>query len=328
VVINPQHEPTPEGVALLLPLAVRVAAKQMLTHEACRFVLRAVDGGPLPAYTAGAHINVATPGGHVRSYSLTDDPADGDQYAITVHRDTRGRGGSVSLVDGLEVSDLVRISEPVNAFPLHEASRYLLIAGGIGITPLRSMLRSLLRQGHDQVRLLYLTRSAETTAYLDELTAPQLAGRVQVHHSDQLGVLDLWPYLATPGDTHLYVCGPTPLLDEVLALTMHWRPSAVHYERFTGVSAFGGLDAAFQVRWESTGEIFDVPADATLLDALRSAGKQVPYSCRSGICGTCRLRLVAGDVNHRDLVLTAQERRSAVMPCVSRAVGEVISVCL
>ena len=311
---------------MLLPLTARIAAKSMLTPEACRFVLHAPDGGTLPAYTPGAHINIGTPGGDVRSYSLTDDPADGSHYAITVHRNGAGRGGSASLVDDSAVGDLVRISEPVNAFPLREAAGYLLIAGGIGITPLRSMLRSLLRQGHEEVRLLYLTRSPEATAYLDELTAPDLAGHVQVHHSDLAGPLDLWPWLTTPGNTHVYVCGPTPLLEEVLALTMHWRPSSIHYERFSGVSALGALSSAFRVRWQPTGEILDVPADVTFLDALRSAGKEIPASCRSGTCGTCRIRLVSGDVDHRDLVLTAEERVDAVMPCVSRAAGELITV--
>lgn len=310
----------------LLGITARITGKRMVTPEACRFELHAADGGPLPPFAPGAHINIGTPGGDVRSYSLTDDPADADHYAITVHRDGRGRGGSVSLVDETDVADLVQISEPANAFPLEPAPDYLLIAGGIGITPIRSMFRSLRRQGHGNVRLLYLTRSAALTAYLDEFTASDVAGQVRLHHSDVAGPVDLWPHLATPGDTHLYFCGPPRLLDEVLALTMHWRPSAVHYEQFSGVSALGGTSLAFQARWESTGEIVDVPADVTFLDALQAAGKEIPSSCRSGTCGTCRIRLVSGEVEHRDLVLTAEERDTAVMPCVSRAAGPLICV--
>ncbi len=310
----------------LLPLTARITGKRMVTPEACRFELHAADGGPLPPFAAGAHINIGTPRGDVRSYSLTDDPDDsGDHYAITVHRNGKGRGGSVSLVDDTQVGDLVQISVPANAFALSDAPRYLLIAGGIGITPIRSMFRSLRRRQAD-VRLLYLTRSPGLTAYLDEFTAPDVAGQVILHHSDLHGPVDLWPHLAAPGNTHLYFCGPAPLLDEILALTMHWRPSAVHYEQFSGVSALGGTSTAFQARWDSTGEIIDVPADVTFLDALQAAGKQIPSSCRTGTCGTCRISLVSGDVEHRDLVLTADERRTAVMPCVSRGTGPLISV--
>jgi len=309
-----------------LHVTARITSKIMLTAEVCRFELHAAEGGALPPFTAGAHINIGTPRGDVRSYSLTDEPADADHYAITVHRDSRGRGGSVSLVDGTEVGDLVRISEPVNAFPLNEAPRYLLIAGGIGITPIRSMFRSLRRQGHRDVRLLYLTRSPAHTAYHDEFTAPDVAGYVHLHYSDDAGPIDLWPYLAEPGDAHVYFCGPDPLLEAILGLTMHWRPSAVRYEKFSGVSTFGVADRAFQVRWESTGEIIDVPADVTFLDALQAHGKEVPSACRSGTCGTCRIRLLSGEADHRDLVLTAEERDSAVLPCVSRAAGALITV--
>lgn len=298
----------------------------MVTPEACRFELHAADGGHLPPYTPGAHINIATPRGDVRSYSLTDDPADADHYAITVHRDRRGRGGSVSLVDDTAVGDHVSISAPVNAFALEDAPSYLLIAGGIGITPIRSMFRFLRRQGHEDVRLLYLTRSRALAAYREEFAPAELAGRVHLHHDDVAGLVDLWPHLADPGDTHVYCCGPAPLLDTVLALTMHWRPSTVHYEQFSGVSPLGATSSAFRARWQSTGELIDVPADVTLLDALQANGKEIPSSCRSGTCGTCRLSLVSGEVDHRDLVLTPDERATAMMPCVSRASGELIAV--
>lgn len=303
----------------LLHIVARITSKRMVTAEACRFELLAADGNPLPPFTPGAHINVRTPRGDVRSYSLTDDPADADHYAITVHRNSRGRGGSVSLVDDTEVGDLVQISEPANAFALDDAPRYLLIAGGIGITPIRSMFRALRRSGHENVQLLYLTRSQALTAYLDEFSEAELAGQVDLHHSDLAGPIDLWPLLAVPGETHLYVCGPTSLLDEILALTMHWRPSSVHYEQFSGVSALGASSAAFQARWESSGEIIDVPADMTFLDALEASGKVIPNSCRSGTCGSCRIRLISGGADHRDLVLTTGEREHAIMPCVSRA---------
>ena len=302
----------------MLPITARIVEKREVAAETWRFELQAADGGPLPAFTVGAHINGATPSGDVRSYSLTDEPADGGHYAITVHRAPESRGGSASLVSETAVGDRLQISGPANAFPLEDAPSYLLIAGGIGITPIRSMFRWLRRQGCEDVRLLYLTRSRALTPYLEEFSAPDVADYVDLHHDEDAGLVDLWPYLAQPRTTHVYCCGPGRLLEEVLALTMHWSPSTVHFERFSGVPALGASSAAFKARWRPTGEVIDVPAQVTFLDALAAHGKDVASSCRSGTCGTCRLRLVSGDVDHRDLVLTADEQATAADPVARR----------
>ncbi|MDI2130852.1 PDR/VanB family oxidoreductase [Yinghuangia seranimata] len=299
-------------------LSLRIAAKRMLTPDICEFDLRPADDRALPGFAPGAHINVDTPGGATRSYSLTNDPAEEHRYVIAVARDAAGRGGSVGMVDRTAVGDPLAVSAPSNAFALRPAKRYLLVAGGIGITPIRPMFHRLRADGAD-VRLVYLTRSAQETAYLDDFVRDPDAATVH-HSADGRGRLDLWPFLAEPDDdTRVYCCGGRPLMDEVRALTMHWRPSVVHFEAFTGVDATDGTALPFRAVWEPTGATVDVPATGTLLDALRAQDIEVPSSCESGTCGTCRLRLLAGEPEHRDLVLTDAERGAFVIPCVSRA---------
>jgi phthalate 4,5-dioxygenase reductase subunit len=335
-------------------LTVRVAGKRALTPTVHQLELRPVGDVALPAFQVGAHINVDTPGGHTRSYSINNDPDEGDRYLIAVRRTGEGRGGSVSLVDNTVVGDILTISEPRNSFPLHAATRYLLIAGGIGITPIRAMLRSILAAGIRDVHLIYLTRSAAETAYYDELTDPDLADYVTLYHRAEHGgaPFDFWPYLADPGadpvttpvgaepvstsaaadpvttsaraDRRIFCCGPDSLQDEIRALTMHWRPSTVHFEDFNGVSAFGEMSAPFRAIWQPTGAAVAVTAQETLLDALRREGAVIPSSCESGTCGTCRIRLLDGSPVHRDVVLTPDERANYVMPCVSRAEDEIL----
>jgi phthalate 4,5-dioxygenase reductase subunit len=301
-----------------------VAEREELTRDVVRFVLRDPDGASLPGYRGGAHVTVTTPAGPRRSYSLVDPGSRApQQYAICVRRDAGGRGGSVSLHDDVRAGDVLEVTWPANNFALKRAKRYLFIAGGIGITPIRAMVAELRARGGAEVEVLYLSRTPEETVFLDEFSADGTL----LHHSATHGRLDLWPHLDDPDggdgtDTRVYCCGPTALIDEVLALTAHWRPSRVHVEDFAGVDALGGRRAPFTAVWEPTGERVAVPADRSLLSALHERGIAVDASCESGTCGTCRLRLVAGEAEHRDLVLTAGERAGYVMPCVSRAVSD------
>lgn len=306
------------------PLRLRVVARDTLTPAITRFVLRDPAGGALPGYTAGAHITVTTPAGPRRSYSLVDAGSEQpDRYSICVRREEKGRGGSVSLHDDVGVGDTLPVSAPANTFALQPAERYLLIAGGIGITPIRAMAAELRARGGSRVDVVYLSRTPEDTAFLDEFAAD---GSL-LHHSASHGRLDLWPLLEQPDDSaRVYCCGPTALLDEVVALTAHWRPSRTHLEDFAGVDALGGRRVAFTAVWQPTGETVEVPADRSLLGALRARGIDVDASCESGTCGSCRLRLVGGEADHRDLVLTADEREGFVMPCVSRAVSSELRV--
>lgn len=317
-------------------LRLVVEERRELTRDVVLLALAAPDGSALPGYDAGAHVTVTAPSGRRPSYSLAEAGSTAPRrYVIAVRRSEvalGGRGGSVSLHDDVRVGDQLEVTPPRNAFALLPARRYVLIAGGIGITPVRAMAQELRARGDAAVEVLYLTRDAASTPFLEEMTAD---GAV-VHHSAgstgssggaREGRLDLWPWLAEPDDdARVYCCGPTALLDEVRALTVHWRPSRVHVEEFAGVDATGVGAEPFAAVWEPTGERVEVPADRSLLAALRGAGLPVDGDCEAGTCGTCRLRLVAGEAHHRDVVLDEGERAGAVMPCVSRAVSEELVV--
>ncbi len=287
-------------------------------------------GAELPAFTAGAHVSVRAPNGSLRKYSLCNDPAERDRYVIAVKRDPAGHGGSVSLIDGTRVGDLVEISEPRNAFELNErAASHIFIAGGIGITPIMAMLRRLAAAGKARFRLYYCTRSPAATAFRDELSAAPFSGKVTFHHDhgDPARSLDLWPILEKPSGAHVYCCGPRPMLEAVRDMTGHWPTAAIHFESF--------LDAAAQARPEDTpftvvlansGDRIEVPPGISILEAMRACGHEAPSSCESGTCGTCRTRYVAGVADHRDLVLTGEERADQIMICVSRAASSEIVI--
>jgi len=297
-----------------------VAASDALTPTIRRIQLAAAEGTLLPAVDPGAHVSVHTPSGAVRSYSITEVTPEG-HYVVCVARDDVGRGGSVSM-HGLRSGDRLVLSAPRNAFRLVPASSYLFIAGGIGITPIRAMYDSVRR--HASARMIYLSRSADDAAFLEQYGGDPA---VTIHHSAASGRFDLWDVLAEPDDeTHLYCCASRTLMEQVRMLTMHWRPSHVHFEDFAGVSASGGLNAPFTALWEPQQLAIPVPAGTTLLRALRDEGIAVQGSCESGTCGTCILRLVRGEADHRDLVLTEEERATRIMPCVSRAAGASIAV--
>jgi phthalate 4,5-dioxygenase reductase component len=309
-----------EDAATLRPLLVR--GKRQLTPDVWRFELVDPDCGALPPFTAGAHVTVETPSGARRTYSLSNDPVESDRYVLGVKHERDGRGGSASLIEQVREGDRLPVSPPINRFPLVAAPTYLFVAGGIGITPILSMLRQVAREGSAGFRLIYCTRGPASTAFREELATPELAGKVTLHHDDgdPAKAFDFWPLLETPGKAHVYCCGPRPLMEEVRAMTGHWPESAIHFEDFASdIQAHKPDDRAFAVRNAKTGQIVAVPADATILDALRAAGSSVPSSCESGTCGSCKTRLLDGDVEHRDLVLTDEERRRHILICVSRA---------
>ena len=308
------------------PRTLRVTQAAPAAHGIQRFELQDPAGLPLPEFTAGAHVRVKTPSGAWRSYSLCNDPAQTDRYEITVKRETSGRGGSVSLIDGVGVGDLIEVQSPENQFVLDErASRLLLIAGGIGITPLMAMIRQLEAEGRPY-QLIYLTRDPESTAFLDELRAPERTGQIKVHHDqgDPSKALDLWPLLEKPGSLnglHLYCCGPVGLMDAVRDMSGHWPASAVHFESF-GVDTQPKVDdQPFEIRLGSNGQVLAVPVGQTILQTLRNHGLAVPFSCESGTCGSCKTGLREGQADHRDLVLMDDEKATHIMVCVSRAQG-------
>jgi phthalate 4,5-dioxygenase reductase subunit len=280
------------------------------------------SGAPLPAFTPGSHIKVQVPNGEIRKYSLCNSPDERHRYVIAVKRETAGRGGSISLVDNAAEGDLLPTSQPDNAFPLVEAaSGYLFIAGGIGITPILSMIRSFAALPDVPWRLNYCTRSPQATAFLKELTAPELKDRVSIHHDlgDPSRSFDPWPILERVSSEHIYCCGPRGLMETVRDMTGHWPHSHVHFESFNDGGAVLANDSAFTVRAARSGKSFLVPVGKSILSVLREAGYTLPSSCESGTCGTCRTRLLAGSADHRDMVLMPEEMESQIMICVSRA---------
>lgn len=284
------------------------------------FELRRADGGDLPPFTPGAHISVRTPNGGPRNYSLCGDPADRGRYLLAVKREAGGRGGSISLVDQVKAGDKLDVSEPRNLFELSTtAPSYLFVAGGIGITPILSMIHWVRANGDKPFKLYYLTRAQVSTAFLDELGGDR---RVVVHHD--LGcpenAFDLWPVLETPTKAHIYCCGPRPLMDAVKDMTGHWPSSQVHFEDFgSDLVRPRDDDTSFTVTLAKSGKTLEVPVGVTIMEAMRAAGLHVPSSCESGTCGTCKTRVLDGEVDHRDLVLMPDERPRQAIICVSRA---------
>jgi phthalate 4,5-dioxygenase reductase component len=317
-------------------LSLDVTARTEIAEDIVLFELQAPDRAALPVFSPGAHVLVRTPAGSERRYSLCNAPAERERYVIAVKLDTSGRGGSASMVRDVRIGTRLEVAPPENYFPLTDsASRYLLIAGGIGITPLRAMIAELDAR-HADYRLLYCTRTPESTAFLDELATPERAARVTVHHDygERERSVALAPFLAArEGNTHLYCCGPRPLMQAVREAASHWPSSAVHFEDF-GTSEFAGANGAdgetsgekpFTVRLARSGGCVNVQPGQTILDALRAHGIDTPSSCEAGTCGSCHTRLIAGEVEHRDFVLDEDEYDSAIMICVSRArSGEIV----
>jgi phthalate 4,5-dioxygenase reductase subunit len=298
----------------------RVTRAERIAEDIHLFELRDPAGGELPEFSAGAHVQVRVPNGLIRKYSLCNDPAERDRYVIAVKREVPGRGGSESMIRDVAEGSAVPVSAPANNFALTKSpAGYLFVAGGIGITPIMAMIRQLMAAG-GRFRLCYCTRTAAATAFRDELAAFELRGKVKIHHDggDLAKALDLWPIVEKP-QGHLYCCGPRGLMQTVRDMTGHWSPSAVHFEAFTDAAEAKPDDKPFTVRLARTGETIEVPVGITILEALRDHGLDVPSSCESGTCGTCRTRLVSGEADHRDLVLADDERGSNIMVCVSRA---------
>jgi phthalate 4,5-dioxygenase reductase component len=304
-------------------MSLTIRRKEEIAQDIFLFELARPEPGDLPAFTAGSHLLVRAPNGIERRYSLCNAPADRARYLIAVKWEADGRGGSSSMVRDTAVGETLRVSPPLNYFPLaEEALSHVLIAGGIGITPMRAMMRELIAKGAD-FRLIYCTRSPETTAFLDELSNPILAGRVLIHHDhgDRERSLAIGPMMVDrPAGAHVYCCGPRPLMQAVRDVTKHWPSAAVHFEDFgTSAAPADGANGAFLVRLEKDGRIIEVPAGMSILEALRRDGITVPSSCESGTCGSCRTRLLEGAADHRDFILDDDEQEREIMICVSRA---------
>jgi ferredoxin-NADP reductase len=309
-------------------LNVRVRSMTWQAEGVLSVELTAVDGGALPPFDAGAHVDLQLPlpGGAVsRSYSLCNDPRESHRYVVGIGRDRASRGGSRWVHEHLRPGALLRIGAPRNHFRLNEAApSFALLAGGIGITPLLAMARRLHTLGKP-VRALLAARDRASAAFVDEWRA--LVPETTLHlDAEAGGPPDLHAWLAAlPRGTGVYCCGPAPMLDAFERACAALGLADAHVERFTAAPPAPDAPApgACTLVLERSGREIAVPADKSLLDALLEAGVDVPYSCFEGVCGTCETRVLDGEIDHRDGVLSAVERKrgDVMMVCVSRCKG-------
>ncbi len=301
-------------------LDVRVADAQLVTPVIREIRLEPLAGS-LPGFSAGSHVQVQLPNGLRNAYSLLGDPYDSAQYRIAVRLQDNSRGGSRYLHQQLQIGDHLRISAPANLFPLQGQARlHILIAGGIGITPLLAYCAELLRRGA-QFELHYAFRAGLSDAYVDSLRE-LIGARLHCYDSSQRR-LDLGQLLRDrPLGSHVYACGPQRLLLDLReqAAALGWGDKRVHWEAFAAPEP--GLP--FRVELARSGRQLEVSAEQSLLEALESAGLEIPNLCRGGVCGQCQTRYLKGDVEHRDHFLAPHERADSLMPCVSRGCGSPI----
>ncbi|HVZ46897.1 MAG TPA: PDR/VanB family oxidoreductase [Ramlibacter sp.] len=305
-------------------IQVRVRSIAWEAEGILSFELVDPQGGRLPAFEAGAHIDVRMPGGVSRRYSLCNVPGETRFWRIAVLRTPESRGGSRTMHEKLRPGDLIEVSEPHNFFALDEtAERTVLVAGGIGITPLLAMVHRLQQLGR-RFELHYCTRNAARTAFASEL-APLLAdGVVRIHHDngDPKQGLDLAALLREPRrGTHVYYCGPAGFMNAAKAATAHWTAGTVHFEYF-GAEPLAAPETSgestMEVRLAKSGRTIPIEPAQTLLQALRAAGVDCESSCEAGVCGTCLTPYSAGDIEHNDLILNDDERRTEVLVCCAR----------
>lgn len=309
-------------------IEVIVSKKRPVAEGICSFELIAAQGS-LPAFEAGAHIDVHIAPGLIRQYSLCNDPAEAHRYLIGVLNEPASRGGSRGMHEAVKVGDRLTIGTPRNLFALApDATRHVLIAGGIGVTPILSMAWRL-HAGGAAFEMHYCARSPERAAFVDVIRAAPFARHVHFHFDSEPGQprLDVPTVLGVPNAaTHVYVCGPGGFMDHVLdsARQCGWVDSVLHREYFVAPSATDvGCDQPFELELRRSGLLLQVPADVTALQVLEAAGVEVSSSCEQGICGSCLTPVLEGEPDHRDQFMTDAEhaRNDQFTPCCSRAQG-------
>ncbi|MBH5333474.1 oxidoreductase [Streptomyces pactum] len=316
---RPGRRPAPSGAT---PRELVVAGRHHLADDVVALRLTAPDASPLPRWQPGAHVDLLLPSGRVRSYSLCGDPADRAAYRVAVRRLPDGGGGSVE-VHGLRTGARLGMRGPRNAFPFAAEPAVLLLAGGIGITPLWPMAAEAARRGLDW-RLVHCGRSRAALPFAAELRAlaERHPGRVEIHCDDEAGTPDAADLLRrAPAGAAVYCCGPAPMLAAVRAAFDEGPASALHVERFAPAPVAGG--SPFELLLRRSGTVLPVPADRSALDVLRAYDPATPYSCRQGFCGVCTVTVTAGTVEHRDGRPAAGDRCDGepgrMRVCVSRA---------
>lgn len=307
-------------------IEVVIATKELETDDIVRLELQDPAGNPLPAFTAGAHVDLEVTPELIRQYSLCNSPGERHRYVLGILRETHSRGGSHAVHDRLQPGQTIRIRAPRNHFALDPtASSYILFAGGIGVTPMLAMAEDLASSGKP-FELHYCTRSKTRAAFVQRLNSATFSSRVQFHHDDGPADqrLDINRVLADRNHTtHIYVCGPAPFIEFVLnqARSRGWHESALHREFFAPATTAAAPGGEFEIQLRSTGAVLTVPPDSTIVQVLEQAGITVEVSCEQGVCGTCLTRVLEGEPEHRDVFLTdAEHRRNDQMTlCCSRA---------
>lgn len=294
-------------------------------------------GGELPPYAPGAHVDIVLGSGLVRQYSLCGPLAQRDVYCLAIKRVDEGRGGSREIHETVREGDILPMSMPRNFFPLRDhAGPRILLAGGIGITPIWPMVERLREQGA-RFFLYYSIRTRRDALFLSEIEMLAREGYAQIHVDDEVGqhFLDMGQVLATfSGPRQVYCCGPGPLMAALRERAASCGEAEVFFESFgtspnrislaaPEVAGHVRADVDFYVRLRASDQVIPVRADETLLEALETHGVPVESSCRAGACGTCRVRYIRGDVSHMDYVLSDEEREAYMMICVSRGTGEI-----
>lgn len=285
--------------------------------DVVRLTFARTDGGEFPEWEPGAHIDILLDDDTVRQYSLCGDPARRDALTVAVLREAAGRGGSARVHDELVEGVRTRLRGPRNHFPLAAAPRYVFIAGGIGITPIMAMLRSMAATAPDAWQLFYGGRTLASMAFAEDLTA-EFGERVTLVPQDVAGLLDLAGVVADAGDAAIYACGPEPMLVALEEVCARADRPAPHLERFAPKEIDDSDNRDFVVEIVSTGQQFPVEANTSVLDTLLANGISIPFSCTEGTCGTCETGVLGGDIEHRDSILTEDEQ----------AVGDVMFVCV
>lgn len=309
-------------------LTVKVLHKAQEALGVCRLELVALTGSTLPAFEAGAHVQVHLRSDLARAYSLCNDPAERHRYVLGVHLNPQTRGGSKALHDLVGEGDLLEISSPRNRFALAPVDQHaILLAGGIGITPLISMAHALTRR-QQRFELHYCARSRDRAAFYDELRHSPFAGHVHFYFDDEPAEqqLQLPALLAQPAaDKHLYVCGPNGFMSQALAVARQagWHADRLHQEHFSAQvqdQPFE-VDGSFELELKRSAAVVHVPPHQTAAQALRAHGFQLPVDCGEGVCGTCLTFVLDGVPDHRDHCLTPDERllNDRFLPCCSRA---------
>lgn len=305
-------------------LQLQVRAIRLQAERTHAFELARPDGALLPPVQAGSHVDVHVPGGLLRSYSLAGDPQNRSHWLLGVLRELNGSGGSRAMFDAVRVGDLLTLSTPRNAFALAPGAKHsVLLAGGIGITPLKAMAHVLAAQGAS-FELHHCARSPQHAAFAAELQATVLAGQLHWHFDG--GVpgegLDIAALLAnrSPG-THLYYCGPAGVMQACADASRHWPAGTVHFEHFKPPIATAPAMPAdsFEVLLAHRGIRVQVLPEQTIVRAMELAGLRVPTSCLSGLCGSCKTNYLEGDVEHNDYILSDEEHKTCLTLCVSRA---------